>query len=296
MSQTPRPTSHETRVLDTTLLHVELGAGRPIVFLHGNPTSSRLWRDVLPHVAGDGRCLAPDLVGMGRSGKPSIAYSFADHARYLDAWLDATLGNEPAVFVGHDWGGALAMHFAARHPDRVRGLVLLETFLRPLHWSDWPEEGRKMFQAIRTPGVGEKMVLDENGFLARSLAHGVLRPLGDDERAAYAAPFPTPASRVPMLQWPRQIPIDGAPADVHAAFEAFDAWLARSTDVPKLLLTFDAPSVLVSPDAIAWARANVAALEVVGLPRAGHHAPEDVPHPIGQAIHDFVRRRVTASP
>jgi len=282
-------TTHDVGVLDSTLFHREAGDGTPVVFLHGNPTSSHLWRHVMPHVSGRARCLAPDLIGMGRSGKPAISYRFADHARYLDAWFDA-LDLHDVVLVGHDWGGVLAMDWAARHPDRVRALVVFETFLRPMQWADWTPEGAAFFRSLRTPGVGETLVLEENQFLPRSLAHGVLRTLGDDERAAYYEPYPTPASRRPLLQWPREIPIDGEPADVAATVARYDAWLATSPSVPKLLLAVDGPSVLGSPAMVEWARANVVSLEIVQLPRAGHHAPEDVPHDIGRAIDAWLVR------
>jgi haloalkane dehalogenase len=272
----------------------EAGSGSPIVFLHGNPLSSRVWRDVLPHVAAHGRCLAPDLIGMGDSGKPDIAYRFSDHARYLDACFDA-LGIQEVVLVGYDWGGSLAMDWAARHPERVRGLVLFETFLRPMHWSEWSPQGAELFRGLRTPGVGEKMVLDANQFLGRSLSNGIKRRIDDDERAAYHAPYADPAARRPLLQWPREIPIEGAPADVEAVFNRAGAWLASSAAVPKLLLTFDSPSGLQpsptgSAAMIEWARSHIAALEITGLGEAGHHAPEDLPQEIGAAIAAWLGR------
>jgi haloalkane dehalogenase len=280
-------------VLDSFMTFRETGSGPAVVFLHGNPTYSRVWRDVMPHAAKLARCLAPDLIGMGDSGKPDIPYRFADHARYLDAWLDA-LGLRDIVLVGYDWGGALAMDWSARHPEQVRGLVLFETFLRPMTWTEWSPRGAELFRALRTPGVGEKMVLEENQFLTRSLANGSQRRLSDEERAAYHAPYPDAASRRPLLQWPREIPIDGDPADVTARVERYDEWLAASS-VPKLLLTFPSPPELQpsptgSPAMVAWARAHVARLEILELSPAGHHAAEDVPHEIGQAVARFLER------
>lgn len=290
---TPHPPQEvpmrDVPVLDSHMSHRELGRGPAVVFLHGNPTSSHVWREVLPQLAGHARCLAPDLIGMGRSGKPDLAYRFADHARYLDAWFEA-LGLREVVLVGYDWGGALALDWAARHPDRVRGVVVFETFLRPMRWSDWPPQGAELFRALRTPGVGERIVLEENAFLARSLENGVKRGLSAEERAAYAAPFPTPASRRPVLQWPREIPIDGAPADVAAVVTRYGAWMTASPETPKLLLTFDAPSVLGAPAIVAWARETFAGLEIVQLGAAGHHAPEDRPEEIGRAIAGWLER------
>src|SRR4051794_32190949 len=196
------PSQQLLRVLDSTIAYRETGAGAPVVFLHGNPLSSRVWRNVLPGVAQRARCLAPDLIGMGDSGKPDIAYRFSDHARYLDAWLDA-LGLGDVVLVGYDWGGALAMDWAARHPERVRGLVVFETFLRPMAWSEWSPRGAELFRTLRTPGAGEKLVLEGNEFLTRSLSNGVRRRLDDADRDAYHAAYPDEASRRPMLQWTR---------------------------------------------------------------------------------------------
>jgi haloalkane dehalogenase len=287
-------TMHTSKILDSTIVHREAGRGPAIVFLHGNPASSFVWRNVLPPVAERARVLAPDLIGMGASGKPDIGYRFADHARYLDAWLDA-LALREVVFVGYDWGGSLAMDYAARHPDRVRGLVVFETFLRPLQWSEWTPQGAELFRALRTPGVGEKMVLEQNQFLERSLVNGVIRALGKEERAAYFAPFPDPASRRPVLQWPREIPIDGEPADVTAAVVRYDEWLASSTATPKLLLTFapaegKQPSPTSRPAIVEWAKSNIANLEVAALGPAGHHAPEDQPDAIAQSILGWLDR------
>lgn len=280
-------------ILDSSLAYRELGSGSAVVFLHGNPLPSKVWRNVLPGVANHARCLAPDLIGMGDSGRPDIAYRFSDHARYLDAWFDA-LGLRDVVLVGYDWGGALAMDWAARHPERVRGLVVFETFLRPLSWDEWTPPGAELFRALRTPGVGEKMVLESSEFLTRSLQNGVHRGLRQDEAAAYLALYAEPAARQPVLQWTREIPIDGEPADVHAIVTRYDAWLAASA-VPKLLLTFMRPPQLQasptgSPALIDWAREHARALEVLELPSAGHHAPEDVPHEISAAIVDWLAR------
>jgi len=280
----------EVEVLDSHMAFVEAGAGAvPVVFLHGNPTSSHLWRNVVPHVADRARCLAPDLIGMGFSGKPEIGYRFADHARYLDAWFDA-LGLDGVVLVGHDWGGSLAMDWAARHPDRVRGLVVVETFLRPMSWAEYPAGAVGFFRDLRTPGVGERMVLEENWFVERALPLTV-PDLGAADLDVYRAPFPDPGSRRPLLQWPREIPLDGEPADVADRFRAFGRWLATSPEVPKLLLTVE-PGQLVSPAVVAWARENVAVLEVESIGQAGHHAPENQPEAIGTAVAGFVDRHL----
>jgi len=295
-SPSPSPTLdlRRTGVLDSFMTFRETGNGPDIVFLHGNPLSSYVWRRVLPKVAPRGRCLAPDLIGMGDSGKPDIGYRFSDHARYLDAWFEA-LGLRDVVLVGYDWGGVLAMDWAARHPERTRGLVLFETFMRPMQWSEWSPKGAELFRNLRTPGVGETLAIEANQLLDRSLKNGIARGVSEDDRAIYEAPYAQPAARRPLLQWTREIPIEGQPADMVAVFARFDTWLAASPGVPKLLLRFDSPSGLQpsptgSTAMIEWARAHVAGIEISALGNAGHHAPEDRPGEIADAISSFLTR------
>ena len=271
-------------VLDSTMYYEQVGAGVPLVFLHGNPTSSYLWRRVLPRIGEPGRRLAPDLIGMGGSGKPPIRYRFADHTRYLDAWFNA-LGLDGVVLVGHDWGGALAFDWAARHPGRTRGIAFMETIVRPMSWEEFPEGARPLFESFRTSGVGETMVLDENVFINQALPRTVASGLAKEDMDAYRKPYPTRDSRLPLLQWPRSMPLDGEPADVARRIEAYDEWLAHSPGVPKLLLTFDpGPGTMMGPEMIAWCAANIASLEIENCGYAGHHAPEDQPDAIAAAI------------
>jgi len=273
----------EIPVLDSTIHYQESGTGTAFVFLHGNPGSSHLWRNVLPRV-GSGRLLAPDLIGMRRSGKPDIPYLFADHARYLDAWFDA-LDLDGVVLVGHDWGGALAFDWAARHPERVLGIAFLESIVKPMSWDDLSLQARDRSKAIRTPGVGEDMVLDQNLFVRQAFTGGVLTPVDDEDLATYVAPYPTRDSRRPLLAWARQIPRGGEPPELVTRIDAYDAWLATSTEVPKLLMTFDgSPTLLIDKDLADWCNANIAALETVPCGKAGHHAPEDRPHEIATSI------------
>ena len=278
-------------VLDSTMFYEEAGTGTPLVFLHGNPTSSHLWRHVLPRIGAPGRCLAPDLIGMGRSGKPDVSYRFADHARYLDAWFDQ-LDLDSVVVVGHDWGGALGFDWAARHPGRTRGVAFLETIIRPFTWDDFPGPARPRVESLRRPGVGETKVLDENFFIELAIRATVLRELSDAEHDVYRTPYPTPDSRRPLLEWPRALPIAGEPADVVARVEAYDRWLADSNDIPKLLLTFDGPAetLLVGPELIPWCEANIANLEVRNCGPAAHLAPEDQPETIAAAIAEWADR------
>lgn len=269
----------------TTMAYVDTGVGDPIVFLHGNPTSSYLWRNVLPHCTDLGRCLAPDLIGMGRSGRRAdAAYRFVDHARYLDAWFD-TLDLDRVVLVGHDWGGALAFHWAHRHPDRVRGIAYMETIVRPLTWEEWPEAARRVFQGMRSP-AGEEMVLEKNVFVERVLPGSVLRALTEAEMAAYRRPFREPGeSRRPTLTWPREIPIDGEPADVVAITAAYAAWM-QQTPVPKLFINAEPGAILTGAQrefCRGWP--NQREVTVPGT----HFIQEDSPDPIGAALASFVQ-------
>jgi haloalkane dehalogenase len=273
-------------VLDSTMAYVDAGQGPPVVFLHGNPTSSYLWRNVIPHVTAVGRCLAPDLIGMGDSGPASGgAYRFVDHARYLDAWFDA-LGLRDVTLVVHDWGSALGFWWAFRHQSRVRGLAYLEAIVRPVTWAEWPDNARKIFQAMRSP-AGEELVLDRNVFVERILPASILRRLDDAEMEAYRRPWRTPGeARRPMLTWPREIPIADEPADVVRLVEQYGAWLATSP-VPKLFVNAEPGSILVgAPREFCRAWANQREVTVKGL----HFVPEDSPDEIGRAVADFVRR------
>jgi haloalkane dehalogenase len=277
------------RVLDSTIHYQDSGSGTALVFLHGNPGSSHLWRNVLPEV-GAGRLLAPDLIGMGRSGKPDIPYSFADHARYLDAWFDA-LELAQVVLIGHDWGGALAFDWAARHPQRVLGIAFLESIVKPMAWEELSPQARTRSEAIRTPGTGEELVLEQNLFVRQAFTGGVLTPVAGEDLEAYLAPYPTRDSRRPILAWARQIPLGGEPAELVARIEAYDAWLATSTRVPKLLMTFQgSPTLLIGDELARWCAANIAALEIVSCGKAGHHAPEDRPQEIAAAVSAWADR------
>ncbi len=282
----PHP-RRRARVLDTELSYVDMGQGKPVVFLHGNPTSSYLWRNVIPHVAGAHRCLAPDLVGMGESGKaPAGSYRFVDHARYLDAWFDALGLTSGVTLVVHDWGSALGFHWARRHPDRVRALVYMEAIVRPLTWAEWPEVARKVFQAMRSP-AGDEMVLEKNVFVERILPLSVLRGLTDAEMAVYRKPYlESGESRRPTLTWPRQIPIDGEPADVVAVVEEYGRWLAKSP-LPKLFVNADPGTILTGPQrefCRTWPNQDEITV------RGSHFIQEDSPHEIGRAIAGFLSR------
>ena len=280
----PHP-RRRVRALDTEMAYVDTGAGAPVVFLHGNPTSSYLWRNVIPHVHAGARCLAPDLVGMGDSGRPpGGSYRFADHARYLDAWFDAVGLDGGVTLVMHDWGSALGFHWAHRHQDRVQGLVYMEAIVRPVTWEEWPEAARKIFQAMRSP-AGEEMVLQKNVFVERILPASVLRGLGEPEMAVYRRPYREPGeSRRPTLTWPREIPVGGEPADVVAIAEGYGRWLAASP-VAKLFINADPGTILTGPQREFCRRwPNQREITV----RGSHFIQEDSPAEIGAAVAAFV--------
>jgi haloalkane dehalogenase len=271
-------------VLDSHMSYVDVGVGDPIVLLHGNPTSSYLWRNVIPRLDGLGRCLAPDLIGMGRSGKAAGGrYRLADHVRYLDAWFE-TLDLSRVTLVVHDWGSALGFHWARRHPDRVKALVYMEAIVRPVTWAEWPDAARSIFQALRSAG-GEEMILAKNVFVERILPASVLRRLTPEEMEHYREPFREPGeSRRPTLTWPREIPIDGEPPDVTGLVQQYALWLSRSP-LPKLFVNGNPGSILVGAQrdfCRAWP--NQQEVTVKG----SHFLQEDSPVEIGQAIARFV--------
>ncbi len=234
-------------VLGTTMAYVDVGAGDPIVLLHGNPTSSYLWRQVIPELEGLGRCIAPDLVGMGDSAPlpdpGPLRYSFDVHRRHLDALLEQLGVHSRVVLVVHDWGSGLGFDWANRHRDTVAGIAYMEAIVRPLTWEEFPDDGRPVFQAFRSD-AGEKLILDKNLFVEGVLPASVIRDLGAD-LDVYRGPYRESGERRrPTLDWPRQLPIDGEPADVVEIVQAYADWLATST-VPKLFVDADPGSILV---------------------------------------------------
>jgi haloalkane dehalogenase len=230
------------------MAYVEVGGGAPIVLLHGNPTSSYLWRNVIPHLAAQGRCIAPDLIGMGDSDRlePSgpDRYRFVEHRAFLDDLLAALGVENDVTLVLHDWGSALGFDWARRHPDALRGIAYMEAIVRPVGWADWPDAAREIFQAFRSP-AGEQMILERNLFIEAVLPGSIQRRLTDEEMAEYRRPFLTPGeSRRPMLTWPRQIPIDGEPSEVVEIVRAYGEWLAASP-VPKLFVNAEPGAILI---------------------------------------------------
>jgi haloalkane dehalogenase len=269
------------------MAYVELGEGDPIVFLHGNPTSSYLWRNVLPHVQHLGRCLAPDLMGMGESDKlpdpgPGT-YSFAAHAGFLERFLEQVGATERVTIVAHDWGSALGFDWAQRHRDAVRGVAFTEALVTPLTWADWPAPARGIFRTMRGPD-GEAAVLENNVFVERLLPASVARGLTPEAHERYRRPFGTPEARWPTLEWPRQIPLENVPPRVRDVVAKYGQWL-RTSDVPKLFLNAD-PGFLLVGRPRAFVRKWTALTEVT-VP-GSHFVPEDSPHEIGRALADWI--------
>ena len=271
-------------VSGTEIAYVDTGEGYPIVLLHGNPTSSYLWRNVIPHLEGLGRCLVPDCVGMGDSGKsPDGSYRFVDHSRFLDAWLN-TLGITANVtLVGHDWGSALGFNWAHRHPESVKGIAYMEAIVRPLVWEEWPEPSRSLFKAMRTP-AGEEIILEKNVFVERILPGSVLRALTEEEMAVYRRPYQEAGeSRRPTLTWPREIPLDDEPSGVVEIVDRYSKWLA-TCDVPKLFINADPGAILTGAQrefCRTWP--NQREVTVKGT----HFIQEDSPAEIGKAIAEW---------
>jgi len=272
------------RVLDAEMSYVDTGSGDPIVFLHGNPTSSYLWRNIIPYLSSHGRCLAPDLVGMGQSGKSPIhAYRFVDHARHLDAWFEAVGLTSNLILVLHDWGSALGFYRAFRHPKQVKAIAYMEAILQPRRWADFPKGRDTMFRAMRSD-QGERLVLDENFFIETVLPKSIIRQLSEQEMDAYRAPFRDRDARRPMLIWPRELPIEGEPADVVAIVTQYGEWLSKS-NLPRLLISAEPGAILVGR-ALEFCRRwpNQREVKVRGI----HFIQEDSPDEIGAALQAFV--------
>ncbi|HWR14989.1 MAG TPA: haloalkane dehalogenase [Terriglobales bacterium] len=273
----------QVSVLESSMAYREAGnANAPtVLFLHGNPTSSYIWRDIIPLVAPIAHCIAPDLIGFGQSGKPDIEYRFFDHVRYLDAFLEK-LGIESASVVAQDWGTALAFHLAARRPAFVRGLAFME-FIRPMPtWDDFHVSAREAFQKFRTPGVGEKMIIEGNAFVENVLPAATVRKLTAEEMAVYRAPFLTPESRRPTWRFPNDLPIAGEPADVYSTMEEAHRALAASS-YPKLFFVGN-PGALVSPTFAESFANKLRNCKLVHLGSGIHYLQEDHPKDIGTKI------------
>jgi len=281
---TEEPAKHQIEVDGRAMAYVERGTGDPIVLLHGNPTSSYLWRNVIPYLESLGRCIAPDLIGMGDSAKLAPSgpdrYRLVEHRAYLDGLLQALGVAQRVTLVVHDWGSALGFDWANRHREAVKGIAYMEAIVRPMTWDEWPQPIRQLFQGLRSP-AGEEMILDKNVFVERILPGSVLRGLSEVEMAVYRRPFASPGEdRRPTLTWPREIPLGGEPADVVAIVQAYADWLAVS-DLPKLFVNADPGAILVGAQrefCRSWPNQREVTI------KGSHFVQEDSPGAIGQAI------------
>ncbi len=269
------------------MAYAEVGEGNPIIFLHGNPTSSFLWRNVMPHIEGLGRLIAPDLVGMGDSDKLEDSgpdrYRFVEHRAFLNRLLEALGVSQDVTFVVHDWGSALGFDWSGRHRDRVKGIAYMEAVVLPLAWKDWPERLRPLFQGLRSP-QGEKMILEQNIFVEQVLPGAVLRNLSDEDLAIYRRPYRQPGEgRRPTLTWPREIPIEGEPAEVVEIVESYGEWLSHSA-LPKLFINAD-PGAILTGRQREFCRTWPNQREI--MVKGSHFIQEDSPDEIGRAIAEW---------
>ena len=272
------------------LAYIEEGHGDPIVLLHGNPTSSYLWRNVIPELTASGRVIAPDLIGQGDSEKLSVSegpgrYTFEVAYEYLAGLLSQLDAEQNVVLVGHDWGSALGFHWARIHPDLVRGIAYMEALVSPVQWSEWPEAARGIFQGFRSK-KGEDLVLSRNLFVEAVLPNSIIRKLTDEEMDHYRAPFSTPDDRQPTLNWPRQIPIDGEPVEMVELVTEYGRWLEQSVTLPKLFINAEPGSILVGRQR-EYCRTWPHQKEVT-VP-GKHFIQEDSPSEIGQAIAEWLK-------
>ncbi len=274
--------SKYVEVLGSRMHYVDEGVGDPVMFLHGQPTSSYLWRNIIPHVAPVARCVAPDLIGMGKSDKTDLEYRFVEHVKYVEGFIEK-LGLENITLVIHDWGSALGFHYASRHENNVKGLAFMEAILMPVpSWDDFPADFRDTFQAFRTPEVGWDMLVNQNMFVEQVLPGAMVRKLSDEEMDRYREPFKEPSSRKPLWRWPNELPIAGEPPDVVEAVAAYNQWLQQS-DLPKLLF-YGTPGALVQPPVIEWLEQNLKNFGKVDIGQGVHFLQEDNPHLIGSEL------------
>ncbi len=271
-------------VFGSKMHYVESGTGESILFLHGNPTSSYLWRNIIPHLSPYGRAIAPDLIGYGKSDKPLIEYRVFDQIKYVEGFI-AALGLKNITLVIHDWGSAIGLHIAMKNPDNIRAIAMMDAHLRPIPtWSDFADDEAsiKGFQAFRTPVLGWDLVITQNQFLTGLFPTAMLRQLSKEEEEIYLAPFQTPESRRPVWRLANDIPVEGYPADTAALFAEYSQKLTQSP-LPKLLLHFE-PGFVIKKKELEWAKANLPNLTTVKVKNSIHFVQEDDPHGIGAAI------------
>jgi haloalkane dehalogenase len=266
--------------------YIEEGKGDVVLFLHGNPTSSYLWRNIIPHVSPVARCIAMDLIGMGKSDKPDIEYRFEDHAKYVDGFI-REMGLTNITFVIHDWGSVLGIHYARRHEGNVKGIALMEAILRPFPPLDPATENGRTFIAFRTPDIGWDVIVNQNVFVEKLLPRMVVRGLTNEEMDVYRAPFLDPESRKPVWRWPNEIPIEGEPQDVADIVRVNNEWLT-GTNIPKLLF-YGSPGAILNDKMVKWCMDHLKNLRTVNIGPGLHYIQEDNPHLIGEELVKWYR-------
>jgi len=261
--------------------YIDVGKGDPILFLHGNPTSSYLWRNIIPYLQTKGRCIAPDLIGMGKSDKPDIAYTFEDHYDYLKKFIEA-LNLKNITLVIHDWGSGLGFHYANTHRDNIKGIAFMEAVYKPMDWNDMPKKLRIPFKMMRTPFVGWLMISVANIFLKKMLPDLMVRKLSKEEFEYYKKPYATISSRKPVRVWPMEIPLGGKPRRVHEKVAAYSEWLTQS-DIPKLCF-YAQPGAAIKESDVEFIKNNFPNIKMVDIGKGIHFLQEDNPHKIGSEI------------
>lgn len=290
----PSETRYEPQfveVLGSRMAYVEAGQGDPILFLHGQPTSSYLWRNIMPHLESQGRVIAPDNIGFGRSDQPDLDYTFGDHYRYIDAFVE-TLGLQNITLVVHDWGSGLGLHYARLNPGNVKGIVTMESIVAPLipaeSYEALPKELGDFFRTVRDPEQGRKLLIEDNFFVEGALPGFISRPLDQTAHDVYREPFLEESSRKQVNQWPNEMPIGRVPQETHGIVSAYNAWL-ETTDTPWLFL-YASPGALNPPEAAEYWAARAQNIETAYIGAGLHYVQEDQPYAIGRAISDWYRR------
>lgn len=276
--------SHFIDVEESFMQYLDEGKGDPMLFLHGNPTSGYLWRNIFPYLTSNARCIVPDLIGMGKSGKPEISYRFEEHYRYLQAFIDA-LELKNITLVLHDWGSALGFYYAKNHPEKIKKIAFMESIVTPWRWHDIKWDYRLGFKLLRAPLTGKFLIYRINAFLNIFLPKLILRKLSKEERQAYKAPFKKPSTRKPILVWPNEIPIQGKPRDISKIVESYSEWLAESV-MPKLLI-YAHPGAIINKNTVNYCQKHFKNLQTYYIGEGLHFIQEDHPQAIGKALREW---------
>ncbi len=273
--------SNYISILGSNMHYIDEGSGDPVLFLHGNPTSSYLWRNIIPYLTSRSRCIAPDLIGMGKSDKPDIEYRFVDHSKYVESFIDK-MKLKNITFVVHDWGSALGFHYAMRHEGNVKGIAFMEAIIKTAKWDEFPADFKMGFKLFRTPLIGWFMIVVMNIFVEQILPKAIVRSLTEKEKNYYRNPFKHFKHRKPIWRWPNEIPINGKPADVTEIVQNFNKRLLES-DLPKLLF-YANPGGIIPPAMVEWCREKLKNLKTVDIGRGIHYLQEDNPDLIGSEL------------